>query len=93
MRSQCVLCKHNPSKRCQGNFAHKYWVGDRLLAKCEGELCVELVTRGSADALDREVSFEVPSWVLPAGGTGLSDVNDSHERLPKSQKTGSAEIF
>lgn len=42
-RLQCVLCKHNPNKRCTGNFAHKYWVGDKLLAKCEGEIQVELV--------------------------------------------------
>lgn len=40
---QCVLCKHNPNKRCTGNFAHKYWVGDKLLAKCEGEIQVEIV--------------------------------------------------
>lgn len=39
----CVLCKHNPNKRCSGNFAHKYWVGDRLLAKCDGEIQVELI--------------------------------------------------
>ena len=38
-----MLCKHNPNKRCTGNFAHKYWVGDKLLAKCEGEIQVELV--------------------------------------------------
>ena len=42
-RLNCVLCKHNPNKRCRGNFAHKYWVGDRLLAKCEGEIQVELI--------------------------------------------------
>ena len=38
-----MLCKHNPNKRCRGNFAHKYWVGDRLLAKCDGEIQVELI--------------------------------------------------
>ncbi|KAK9849495.1 hypothetical protein WJX84_011563, partial [Apatococcus fuscideae] len=42
-RLNCVLCKHNPNKRCRGNFAHKYWVGDRLLAKCDGEIQVELI--------------------------------------------------
>ena len=35
-----MLCKQNPNKRCTGNFAHKYWVGDKLLAKCEGEIQV-----------------------------------------------------
>ncbi len=38
--TECVLCKHNPHRRCTGNFAPKYWVGDRLLAKCEGEIQV-----------------------------------------------------
>lgn len=40
---QCILCKHNPNKRCLGNFAHKYWVGDRLLGKCDGDIQVELI--------------------------------------------------
>lgn len=35
-----MLCKQNPARRCTGNFAPKYWVGDRLLAKCEGEIQV-----------------------------------------------------
>ena len=45
----CVLCKHNPNKRCQGNFAHKYWVGDKLLAKCEGEIAVEMIDSVSGE--------------------------------------------
>ncbi|KAK9825886.1 hypothetical protein WJX81_001066 [Elliptochloris bilobata] len=39
----CVLCKHNPNKRCMGNFAKKYWVGDKLLAKCEGGILIECI--------------------------------------------------
>ena len=37
-----MLCKQNPAKRCGGNFAGKYWVGDRLAAKCEAEINVEV---------------------------------------------------
>lgn len=36
----CVLCKDNPNRRCTENFAAKYWVGDKLLAKCDGEIKV-----------------------------------------------------
>ena len=49
---QCVLCKHNPNKRCAGNFAGKYWVGDALLAKCEAEILVQVMdgaTQAHAD--------------------------------------------
>ena len=42
-KGNCVLCKQNPNKRCTGNFAHKYWVGDKLLAKCEGEIQVRTI--------------------------------------------------
>jgi hypothetical protein len=51
----CVLCKHNPAKRCTGNFAHKYWVGDKLLAKCEGSILVELIDTDTGDRVDDEV--------------------------------------
>jgi hypothetical protein len=47
-----VLCKHNPAKRCTGNFAHKYWVGDKLLAKCEGSILVELIDTDTGERMD-----------------------------------------
>lgn len=52
----CVLCKHNPNKRCTGNFAGKYWVGDRLLAKCEGEIQVELIDATTGDRVVDDLS-------------------------------------
>ncbi|KAK9803940.1 hypothetical protein WJX72_006604 [[Myrmecia] bisecta] len=55
-RPQCVLCKHNPNKRCTGNFAHKYWVGDRLLAKCEGEIQVELIDAATGERVAEDLS-------------------------------------
>ncbi|KAL3135970.1 PSII 6.1 kDa protein [Trebouxia sp. C0010 RCD-2024] len=55
-RLQCVLCKHNPNKRCTGNFAHKYWVGDKLLAKCEGEIQVEVVDGLTAERVANDLT-------------------------------------
>ena len=52
----CVLCKHNPNKRCTGNFAAKYWVGDRLLAKCEGEIQVELIDTSTGERVVDDLS-------------------------------------
>ncbi|KAK9803793.1 hypothetical protein WJX73_009593 [Symbiochloris irregularis] len=61
----CVLCKHNPNKRCQGNFAHKYWVGDKLLAKCEGEIAVELIDSASGERLsDNLNNYRVELCIL-----------------------------
>ncbi len=62
-RLQCVLCKHNPNKRCTGNFAHKYWVGDKLLAKCEGEIQVELVDGMTGERVVEDLSdMKVEVW-------------------------------
>lgn len=53
--ASCVLCKHNPAKRCTGNFAHKYWVGDKLLAKCEGSIVVEVIDADTGERMVDEV--------------------------------------
>ena len=45
----CTLCKHNPAKRCTVNFARHYHVDERLLAKCEGDIQVELMEAGTGD--------------------------------------------
>ena len=42
---QCVLCEHNPSRRCSVNFASKYLVNDTLLAKCDAPIRVEVIDR------------------------------------------------
>jgi hypothetical protein len=66
----CVLCKHNPAKRCTGNFAAKYWVGDKLLAKCEGGIAVELIDADSGERCDdlagmRIEARDLPKWAPP----------------------------
>lgn len=44
---QCVLCEHNPHRRCSVNFAHKYLVNDTLKAKCDAQIRIEAVDRGT----------------------------------------------
>ena len=66
--SACVLCKHNPNKRCLGNFARKYWVGDKLLAKCEGGILVECIDLNTGERVTDDLSdvrVEVRTPVLP----------------------------
>ena len=45
----CTLCKHNPAKRCTVNFARHYHVDERLLAKCGGDIQVELMEAGTGE--------------------------------------------
>ena len=65
--AQCVLCKQNPAKRCSGNFAGKYWVGDRLLAKCDAELTVEIMDsnkRRVAPSPGLRIQVKIPHTLL-----------------------------
>ena len=75
--AQCVLCKHNPNKRCGVNFAGKYWVGDALLAKCEAEIDVEVLDEATQTRVD---ASELPAFGLEvsAGSLGLSDEGSEH---------------
>lgn len=43
--SQCVLCEHNPHRRCSVNFSNKYLVNDVLRAKCDAPIRVEVIDR------------------------------------------------
>lgn len=45
MDPQCVLCEHNPHRRCNVNFAPKYLVNDILKAKCDAQIRVEVIDR------------------------------------------------
>lgn len=47
MDPQCVLCEHNPHRRCNVNFAPKYLVNDVLKAKCEAPIRVEIIDRAT----------------------------------------------
>ena len=59
-----MLCKHNPAKRCTGNFAHKYWVGDKLLAKCEGAILVELIDADTGERCDDVAGMRIEARPL-----------------------------
>ena len=74
----CVLCKHNPNKRCMGNFARKYWVGDKLLAKCEGGILIECIDLNTGERVTEDLSdIRVEArhhgccWPVPTQGTLL----------------------
>jgi hypothetical protein len=58
--AQCVLCEHNPHRRCSVNFSPKYLVNDILKAKCEAPIRVELIDR----ATGQPVSEDLPDVVL-----------------------------
>lgn len=76
-RAQCVLCKHNPNKRCTGNFAHKYWVGDKLLAKCEGEIQIELVDGSTGKQVTEDLSnIRLEVWVPLLCALGIKTLLD-----------------
>lgn len=65
MDPQCVLCEHNPHRRCNVNFAPKYLVNDILKAKCEAPIRVEIIDRTTGVPLGEdipEVQLEV-TWV------------------------------
>jgi hypothetical protein len=64
---QCVLCEHNPHRRCNVNFAPKYLVNDILKAKCEAPIRVEIIDR----ATGVPVGEEIPDVQLEASLTRL----------------------
>lgn len=53
---QCVLCEHNPHRRCNVNFAPKYLVNDILKAKCEAPIRVEVIDRSTGVPLGEDIS-------------------------------------
>ena len=52
---QCVLCEHNPHRRCNVNFAPKYLVNDILKAKCEAPIRVEIIDRATGVPLGEDI--------------------------------------
>ena len=52
---QCVLCEHNPHRRCNVNFAPKYLVNDVLKAKCEAPIRVEIIDRATGVPLGEDI--------------------------------------
>ena len=64
MDPQCVLCEHNPHRRCNVNFAPKYLVNDVLKAKCDAPIRIEVIDRSTGVPLGEDipdVHLEVPS--------------------------------
>lgn len=57
---QCVLCEHNPNRRCSVNFAQKYLVNDVLHAKCDAPIRVEIIDR----ATGQPISEDLPGFSL-----------------------------
>ena len=67
---QCVLCEHNPHRRCNVNFAPKYLVNDVLKAKCEAPIRVEIIDRATGVPLGEDipdVQLEVSLLSQPHG--------------------------
>ena len=52
---QCVLCEHNPHRRCNVNFAPKYLVNDVLKAKCEAPIRVEIIDRSTGVPVGEDI--------------------------------------
>lgn len=63
---QCVLCEHNPQRRCNVNFAPKYLVNDPLKAKCEAPIRIEVIDR----ATGVPVGEDIPDMHLEVGPSG-----------------------
>ena len=55
MDPQCVLCEHNPHRRCNVNFAPKYLVNDVLKAKCEAPIRVEIIDRSTGVPVGEDI--------------------------------------
>ena len=53
---QCVLCEHNPHRRCNVNFAPKYLVNDVLKAKCDAPIRVEIIDRQTGVPLGEDIA-------------------------------------
>ncbi len=86
-----MLCKHNPAKRCTGNFAHKYWVGDKLLAKCEGTIMVELIDANTGERMTDEVQgmkIEVRRRSKLSWPCHSADVSGHHQGRAHDTQTG-----
>ncbi len=61
---QCVLCEHNPHRRCNVNFAPKYLVSDVLKAKCDAQIRVEIIDRLTG----APITEDLPDVHLEVGG-------------------------
>lgn len=61
----CTMCEHNPVRRCEDNFSHKYLCGDPLRPKCDAPIFVSLV-----DTATGRRATAVPDVALQVGRLG-----------------------
>lgn len=74
---QCVLCEHNPNRRCNVNFAPKYLVNDILKAKCEAPIRVEIIDRATGVPLGEDIP-DVQLEASAACDFALSTMHAAH---------------
>ncbi len=79
---QCVLCEHNPHRRCNVNFAPKYLVNDVLKAKCEAPIRVEIIDR----ATGVPVGEDIPDVHLEVNGQRVAAVARGLQQLESDCK-------
>ena len=84
---KCVLCEHNPKRRCSVNFCGKYLVNDPLRARCGAQIRLELVDgegkvfTGAIPGLKLEICvLDGNSYVSSC----YSSREDEREKLEKS---------
>lgn len=78
--AQCVLCEHNPHRRCNVNFAPKYLVNDILKAKCDAQIRVEIIDRITGapitdDLPELTLEVRLSTCVTGAPTTASTDVH------------------
>ncbi|KAF8065943.1 sua1 [Scenedesmus sp. PABB004] len=65
---QCALCAHNSQRRCGANFAKKYLVADKVLARCGAPVRVELRDRATGALHDAELDGVYVELFIVDGG-------------------------
>ena len=86
---QCVLCEHNPHRRCNVNFAPKYLVNDVLKAKCDAPIRVEIIDRQTGVPLGEDIAdvhLEV-TLTGPYSRLTQTDVEEEALKMLKAEET------
>lgn len=85
--SECALCKHNPHKTCPtgDNFDEAYADNQVLRARCEADICVELVNSATGEV------FPAPGvevQVRRSGDRGTGHMMGRRHRYLKGRRAG-----
>lgn len=84
---KCVLCEHNPKRRCSINFCGKYLVNDPLRARCGSQIRLELVDGEGNVFTDAIPGLKLEICVLDGNSyvsSCYSSREDEREKLEKS---------